>query len=160
MKNASVRGYQKITSSIRCLHCGCPVHWTSVICETCRSNPFKERRMTPRINFRKTFLYDGLVATVHNISEGGVQIKTRTRLSVGKEFRIAFSLGDGIARFGVTVVYIRSLSKGNLLAGLKLVNLPTRQAERLQDFLDSCGKRLTRLSKTNRAHGTPGLRLR
>lgn len=160
MKNASVRGYQRITSSIRCFHCGCPVHWTSVICEKCRSNPFKERRVTPRINFRKTFLYDGLVATVHNISEGGVQIKTQTPLPVGEEFRIAFSLGHGIARFDVTVVYVRSLSKGNVLAGLKLVNLPTRQAERLQDFLDSCGKRLTIPPKTNLAHGTCGLRLR
>jgi hypothetical protein len=103
--------------------------------------------MTPRINFRKTFLYDGLVATVQNISEGGVQIKTQTRLPVGEEFRIAFSLGDGIARFGVTVVYIRSLSKGNVLAGLKLVNLPTRQAERLQDFLDSCGKRFDKTTQ-------------
>jgi hypothetical protein len=156
MKNASVRGYKKTTSSIRCLHCGCPVHWTSVICEKCRSNPFKERRVAPRTNFRKTFLYDGFVATVHNMSAGGVQIKTQTPLPVGEEFRIAFSLGDGMAQFDGTVIYTQSLSKGNSLAGLRFVNLPTRETERLQCFLDSHGKRLTTPPETSFAHGIFG----
>jgi hypothetical protein len=66
-----------------------------------------------------------------------VQIKTKTSLSVGEVFKLAFSLEDGIARFGGIVVYAQSLSNGNLLAGVRFSDLSPRDAGLLNRFLRS-----------------------
>jgi len=130
-------GIEKNTYYLRCLRCGDLVHWTSSVCKKCLANPLQERRETPRIRFQKTFVHDGLFATILNIGVGGVQIKTKTSLSVGEVLKLAFSLEDGIARFGGIVVYAQSLSNGNLLAGVRFSDLSPRDAGPLNRFLRS-----------------------
>lgn len=127
----------KSNSHIRCLSCGNLIHWTSSICENCLSDPAKDPRGTPRISFRKTFMHDGLIATVQNVSEGGVQIRTKKSLSTGEVIRIALSLGDGMVRFCGIVVYVQSLSNGDLLAGIKLAGLSDKDSGLLSRFLET-----------------------
>lgn len=122
---------------VRCPRCGGLVHWSSPICEKCLADPLKDPRETPRVSFRKTFMHDGLIATVYNMSGGGVQIKTKRPLFVGELLKIAFSLEDGMLRFGGIVVYVRFLSAGNLLAGVKFAELSARDSELLNRFLYS-----------------------
>ncbi len=122
---------------IVCLRCGGLVHWTASVCENCLANPLKERRGTLRFNWRKTFIHDDLLATVCNISGGGVQIKTKTSLSIGRVLKMAFSLEEGMIRFYGTVVYSQSLSNGNWLAGVKFDSLLERDARLLDRFLAS-----------------------
>ena len=145
---------------IRCLNCGGLVHWASNMCESCLCDPRKkrdsekswetaerilkkenhlhnERRATPRIKLRKTFLYNGFLAMIQNISQGGIQMRTKTSLPVGKTVKMAFSLGDGIGRFGGSIAYARSLSDANLLAGVKFTELSDKDSRLLRRFLDS-----------------------
>lgn len=122
---------------IHCLRCGRLVHWTSSVCENCLTDPIKDRRGAPRVNFRRTFMHNGFLATVQNISGGGVQIKTGTALSVGEELKIAFSLEAGMLSFGGIIVYAQSLSDGNWLAGVAFTDLSDKDSELLKRFLDS-----------------------
>jgi len=145
---------------IRCLSCGNLVHWAASICESCLADPrkkivsedgrpvttfipttpipsIKDRRTAPRIIVRKTFLHDGLQATIQNMSREGIQIKTKTPLSVGDRLTIALTLENSIVRFGGIVVYVRSLSDGSSLAGLRFVTISDEDTEVLEGFLDS-----------------------
>jgi hypothetical protein len=94
-----------------------------------------ERRGNARINLRKTFVYDDLLAKVCNISRGGVQIKTGSSLSVGEFCTIAFSLENGMLVFEGIVVYVRTLSGSDLLAGLKFAKLSNKHSGVLNRFL-------------------------
>ncbi len=120
---------------IRCLSCGSVVHWTSSTCEVCLSDPMRDPRETTRISFRKTFIHDDLVATIQNVSQGGIQLKTRTALSIGEIVSIALHVENGIVRLCGTVVYSRSLSGGDLLAGIKFHRLSHRDSELWKRFL-------------------------
>ena len=51
--------------------------------------------------------------------------------------RMAFSLGDGIGTFLGSVVYTRSLSEGNILAGVKFADVSRKDSLLLNRFLDS-----------------------
>jgi diguanylate cyclase (GGDEF)-like protein len=97
----------------------------------------KDRRSGPRIKISKTFMHDGLQATVQNISKGGVQIKTKMSLPVGRILKIAFSLGDGIARFVGSVVYTKPLSDGYSLSGVRFTEVSKKDLLLLDRFLDS-----------------------
>jgi diguanylate cyclase (GGDEF)-like protein len=125
----------KGNGSIRCLSCGSFVHWASSTCEGCLSDPMRDPRETPRISFRKTFIHDDLLARIQNISQGGIQLKTRTSLSIGDLVRIALYVEDGIVRLCGTVVYARSLSAGDLLAGIKFYRLCPKDSELWKRFL-------------------------
>lgn len=145
---------------IRCLNCGNLVHWASSVCENCLADPrkkmvsekdqniakgflkkphhpIKEQRKTPRIMIRKTFLHDGLHATIQNISQGGIQIKTKTSLSVGEALNIALVLENKIVRFSGIIVYVRSLSDGNSLAGLRFLEISDEDTRLLNFFVNS-----------------------
>ena len=116
----------EVEGTLRCLNCGSPIHWASDVCENCLVNPLRDRRESARISFRKTFVHDDLLAKFCNISRGGAQIKTRTSLSVGEFRKMAFSLGNAILVLKGTVVYVHSLSGGDLLAGIKFTELADR----------------------------------
>ena len=151
---------KEVDDHIYCVNCSNLVHWASNVCENCLcdprrkkspergqtvasnflsegNHPYKERRATPRIKTRKTFLHDGFLAKIQNISQGGIQMKTRTSLPVDKIVKMAFSLGDGIGRFAGSVVYAHSLSDADLLAGVKFAELSDRDSLLLRRFLDS-----------------------
>jgi hypothetical protein len=57
-------------------------------------------------------MYDDLRATILNISQGGVQIKTWGSVSVGSGIKIVFPLKDGLLRLEGVVVYAESLPGG------------------------------------------------
>jgi len=145
---------------IRCINCGNLVHWASSVCENCLADPrrklvsekarnkgrtllketshlIKERRKTPRIRMRKTFLHDGFQATIQNISREGIQIKTKTPLAVGEAITIALVLENSIVRLNGTVVYLRPISDGYVLAGLQFFEISDENARVLNRFLDS-----------------------
>lgn len=145
---------------IRCLNCGGLAHWAASICENCLADPrkktvsekgqkiageflkapthsTKDRRKTPRISMRKTFLYDGLQATIQNVSREGIQIRTKTPLAVGDALTIALALENSILRFGGIIVYVRRLSDGYSLAGLQFFEIPGGNTEALNGFLDA-----------------------
>jgi hypothetical protein len=86
---------------------------------------------------RKTFLHDGFQATIQNISRDGIQIKTKTPLSVGDSFTIALALENGIVRFGGTIVYLKSLSDGSSLAGMQFFEISEDNTRTLNAFLDA-----------------------
>jgi len=153
-------GLGKDNHSIRCLSCGTLVRRAPSICEDClvdlrkktgsekgpnmagkvlKKTPRapKDRRKSPRVNIRKTFLHDGLQATIQNISREGIQIKTKTPLSVGEAFTIALALENTIVRFGGIIVYVRFLSDGNSLAGLRFLEISDEDTRTLNCFLDS-----------------------
>ncbi len=143
---------------IRCLTCDSLVHWTSHLCENCLADPRKtvsekgekvarevlmkpvyrtnERRKSSRIKMGKTFFYDGLRGTIQNISRGGLQIMTKTPLSVGKPIRMAFNLENAFGRFVGSVVYAQPLSDGNLLVGVEFTRLSDKGLQLLKGFLD------------------------
>jgi len=124
-----VDGYMaQVRTGLRCLNCGSPIHWASDICENCLADPLKDRRENARINLRKTFVYDDLLAKVCNISRGGVQIKTGSSLSVGEFRTIAFSLENGMLVFEGIVVYVQTLSGSDLLAGIRFTELTDRNS--------------------------------
>jgi len=85
---------KEVDDHIYCVNCSNLVHWASNVCENCLcdprrkkspergqtvasnflsegNHPYKERRATPRIKTRKTFLHDGFLAKIQNISQGG-----------------------------------------------------------------------------------------
>jgi len=123
--------------TLRCLHCGSPVHWASEACQNCLADPTKDRREDCRINFRKTFLYDDFVAKFCNISRGGAQIKTRAPLSLGELLKMAFYWDNAMLVLKGTVVYVRPLSGGDSLAGVRFTELTDRDSELLDRFLCS-----------------------
>ncbi len=82
-------------------------------------------------------MHNGFLATVQNISGGGVQIKTGTALSAGEKLKIAFSLEAGMLSFGGIIMYAQSLSDGNWLAGVKFTDLSDKDSKLLKRFLDS-----------------------
>lgn len=128
----------KARHTIRYLNCGSPVGLMTSTCETCLSDPFKDRRGNRRTSFRKTFMYDGLIATIHNISRGGIQIKTNAVLRIGQELKIGFSLDGGMVKVRGTIVYVQSLSHGKMLAGIEFSELSEKDSELLNRFLNSC----------------------
>jgi len=153
-------GLGKDNHSIRCLSCGTLVRRAPSICENRLADlrkrtgsekgqnigekvlkkpprSGKDRRKSPRVNIRKTFLHDGLQATIQNISREGIQIKTKTPLCVGEAFTIALALENTIVRFGGVIVYVRSLSDGNSLAGLRFLEISDEDTRTLNCFLDS-----------------------
>jgi hypothetical protein len=90
-------------------------------------------------------MHNAFLATIQNISRGGVQIKTKAPLPVGEVLKLAFSLERDIARFDGTIVYAQSLSNGDLLAGLEFDGYSYRDARLLNRFLDSRRKSLTNI---------------
>jgi len=131
-------GYHpKFGSTIRCLNCGSPIHWASEVCQNCLADPSKDRRENSRVIFRKTFVYDDLVAKFCNISRGGAQIKTRAPLSVGELLRMAFYWDNAMLVLKGTVVYVHPLSGGDSLAGVKFTELTDRDSGLLDRFLGS-----------------------
>jgi diguanylate cyclase (GGDEF)-like protein len=144
----------------RCLNCGGLVHWAAAICESCLADPrkrivvekghtadltqtkqaslaAKDRRKTPRVRVRKTFLHDGFQATIQNLSRDGIQIKTKMHLAVGEALTVAMTLNNAIVRFGGTVIYLKSLSDGNSLAGLRFLHMSPDTRQSLDEFLGS-----------------------
>ena len=145
---------------IRCVNCASLVHWASSVCESCLADPRRkmlsekgqdrtsklvtestrpatERRKTPRIRMRKTFLHDGFQATIQNISQEGIQIKTRTPLAVGDAISLALVLENNILRLNGTVVYLRPISGGYSLAGLSFFDVSDDNYRILNRFLGS-----------------------
>jgi diguanylate cyclase (GGDEF)-like protein len=145
---------------IHCLNCRHLVHWAASICENCLADPRRkppserrrnvgdtplsvslhpsnDRRKSPRVKMTKTFMHDGLQATIQNISREGIQIRTKTALAVGDALTIALALERGIVRFGGTVVYLKSLADGQSLAGLRFLDLSAEDARVLDGFLKS-----------------------
>lgn len=152
-------GIEKDDHCIRCLNCGSLVHWTSSMCENCLADPLKktdskksqeiaraflrevsqsveDRRRSPRIRVRKTIKQDSLVATIHNISRGGLQIETRKSLSVGHILNIALPLEGDDAKLNGVVVYVQSLSDGGSLAGIQFSGISNEDSRLLKRFLD------------------------
>jgi len=126
-----LEGYvPKARHAICCLNCGSPVSLTTSVCERCRSDPFTDR------------MYDGLIATIHNISRGGIQIKTNAPLHAGQDLKIGFSLDGGIVKLRGTIVYCQSLSHGKVLAGVKFSELSEKDSELLNRFLTSCSSEM------------------
>jgi diguanylate cyclase (GGDEF)-like protein len=144
---------------IRCLTCGSLVDSASPVCANCMADPrrktssetdeniareslkestypYTDRRKTPRIQMRKTFLYDGLQATIHTISQGGAQLKTKASLSVGESIKLAFPLENGMTRFVGSVVYRRVLSGGSLLVGIQFTQIPHHDRLLLNRFIN------------------------
>ena len=144
---------------VRCVNCGSFIHWASNICEICLCDPRKmrraersqeminnflkqgthscqERRASPRIRMQRTFLHDGFLATVQNISQGGVQISTQESLVIGKTVRMAFPLKQGIGRFIGSIIYVSPLSDAYFLAGLKFSKLSHKDFALLKSYLD------------------------
>jgi hypothetical protein len=145
---------------IHCVNCGNLVHWASSVCENCLADPRKkiviqrpgndphlpfrempritqERRGSPRIRLKKTFLHDGFQATIQNMSQEGIQIRTKTPLAVGDTLTIALVLENTIVRLNGTVVYLRPLSDGYVLAGLRFLDTSDENSRVLTRFLDS-----------------------
>jgi two-component system cell cycle response regulator len=145
---------------IHCVNCGNLVHWASWVCESCladprkkvaieksreRSGPLlreiirteKERRRSPRVRLKKTFLHDGFQATIQNMSQEGIQIKTRMPIAVGDMLTIALVLENNIVRFNGTVVYLRPLSDGHSLAGLRFFDISDENSRILSRFLET-----------------------
>jgi diguanylate cyclase (GGDEF)-like protein len=144
---------------IRCLNCGCRVHWTSTVCGNCLSDPlrrsdseksreiartlFKEihpslddRRRSPRIRIRKPMMDERLQATITNVSLGGAQISTETSLTLGKTLRVALPLeGEDLQLSGV-VVYVQSTGESGSVAGIQFSEISDDQSQRLKSFLD------------------------
>ncbi len=152
-------GLDQEAHTIRCLNCGHLVHWTSTTCDKCLADPlrkkdaeksqeiarsflreadisYEDRRKAPRIRVRKTVMYDSLEATLHNISWGGVQIKTDASLSVGSRLSIAVPLEGEDARLGGVVVYVQPLPEGGSLAGIKFSEISKEESRLLNLFLD------------------------
>jgi diguanylate cyclase (GGDEF)-like protein len=144
---------------LRCLTCGSLVYWASSLCEKCLADPIRkkssgqgleraigfprkkpnkpmDRRKKRRVMVRKTFMYDGLVAKILNISRGGAQIKTKTPLSVGEGLNMAFTLEDGIVRTCGIVVYVRPVADGYFLAGIEFVDVSDEGSRRFDRFFD------------------------
>lgn len=144
---------------ICCLTCGSLVYRASPVCGNCMADPRKktasekgkniarqslresiypanDRRKSPRVPMRKTFLSDGFQATIHNISQGGVQLRTKTSLPVGKQVKLAFHLDNGIGRFVGSAVYCQPLSDGNLLVGVRFAQIFHHGSLLLNRFLD------------------------
>jgi diguanylate cyclase (GGDEF)-like protein len=144
---------------IHCVNCGNLVHWASWVCENCLADPRKkvvidkgrmtpgppsreppgldqERRRSPRIRVKKTFLHDGFQATIQNMSQEGIQIKTRSPIAVGDMLTIALVLENSIVRFNGTVVYLRPLSDGYSLAGLRLSDISDENSRIISRFLN------------------------
>ncbi len=145
---------------IRCLNCGGLVHWASSMCEYCltdprrktdrergkrisgsshdkAAHPFQDRRKSPRVKVKKTFLHDGFQATIQNVSREGIQIKTNTPLSVGEPLTIALAFEKHILKFGGTIVYVKPLSDGSSVAGLRFFEISDEDTHLLNSFLDS-----------------------
>lgn len=150
---------EKESHTIRCLNCGNPVHWASTTCDKCLGDPlrktdlkksdeiasnflrkgslaFEDRRTSPRIRIRKNIVHDSLKATIHNISWGGVQIKTEASLSVGSMLNIDVPLEDDETKLGGVVVYVQSLPEGGSLAGIKFSEISHEDSRLLNLFLD------------------------
>jgi diguanylate cyclase (GGDEF)-like protein len=150
----------KDSSFMRCQSCGNLLSAGSSVCKNCMADPRvkpvseknqtppgdsgkeppqspKDRRRSPRIQIKKTFLHDGFQATIQNISREGIQIKTRTPLSVGEPLTIALALDNTIVRFGGIIVYVRSLSDGHCLAGLRFLEISDQDTRTINCFLDS-----------------------
>lgn len=145
--------------TIRCLNCGNPVHWASTTCENCLADPLRktdsgkgqeiarsllrelspahdDRRKSPRIRVRETIQHDSIEATIHNISWGGVQIKTETSLSVGSMLNIALPVQGGTEKLRGLVVYAQSLPDGGSLAGIQFSEISNEVSRALNLFLD------------------------
>jgi diguanylate cyclase (GGDEF)-like protein len=101
------------------------------------SYPAIERRKSPRIKIEKTFVCDGFQATILNISQGGIQIKTKASVPVGKILKMAFSLGSSIVSLVGSVIYRLPLSDGHSLMGLKFTEVSKKDSTLLNRFLDS-----------------------
>ena len=144
---------------IRCLTCGGLVHRVSPVCGNCMADPRKDspsergenlarksipesthpnkdRRKDPRVPIRKIFLYDGLQATIHNISPGGLQLKTKVSLPVRRQVKLALQLEGSIGRFIGSVVYCQPLSNRNLLVGVQFTQISHHDSLLLNRFLD------------------------
>jgi hypothetical protein len=150
----------KDNSEIRCINCGSLVHWEQNVCECCLSDPRKirgpgrpqqtapsyrkdedyrcfERRVDPRVRIHKTFLHDGFLATIQNISQGGVQIKTKESIRVGRTIKTAFTMNGGIVKPLGLVMYVHLLPGPDRLVGLRFVKLSHNDLVLLRCFLDS-----------------------
>lgn len=150
---------EKESHTIRCLNCGNPVHWASTTCDQCLGDPlrktdskksdeiastflrkgsptFEDRRESPRIRIRKNIVHDSLNATIHNISWGGVQIKTEASLSVGSMLNIDVPLEGDETKLGGVVVYVQSLPEGGALAGIRFSEISREDSRLLNLFLD------------------------
>jgi len=101
------------------------------------SYPAIERRKSPRIKIEKTFVCDGFQATILNISQGGIQIKTKASAPVGRILKMAFSLGSSIVSLVGSVIYRLPLSDGHSLMGLKFTEVSRKDSTILNRFLDS-----------------------
>jgi len=142
---------------IRCLNCDHLVHWAADVCENCLANPRKKeapvisekqiaellghgsdanRRRSPRVKLQKTFMYDGFQATIVDIAQGGVQIKTRTPLSVGQVVRFAFTLPDRLIRFEGKVVHTRLATGGNVIAGIAFEKISEDHAAAVMQYIE------------------------
>jgi diguanylate cyclase (GGDEF)-like protein len=152
-------GMEENNHCVRCLNCGNLVHWTSSLCKNCLADPLREtdsqrgreiarsflkevhpsledRRKSPRVRIRKPLVDDQLKAIIHNISWGGLQIRTETPLSVGGPIRIAFPVEGKDVKFGGIVVYVQSLTEGGSLAGIRFSEISEENSKLLKRFLD------------------------
>ncbi len=96
----------------------------------------KERRKSPRVRLHKAFMYNGFQATIINIGRGGLQIKTRTPLSVGQVVTVAFPLSGRIINTEGKVVHTRLSSDGSLVAGLPFDRISEDHASVVASFLE------------------------
>ena len=152
-------GIEKDDHMIRCLNCGHLVQWTSSICENCMADPLRktdstkgqeiartflrevgrsveDRRKAPRIRIRRTIIHDSLQAITHNISMGGLQIKTDASLSVGKTIKIPLPLKKSKLTLDGIVVYVQSLADAGSLVGVQFSEMSLQDSRLLNDFLD------------------------
>ena len=141
---------------IQCANCGHMVHWAAIVCDNCLVDPRRrkergiseeertkwvgqgaaeERRKGPRIKLRKTFMYDGFQATIIDIAQGGLQIKTRAPVSVGQVLTIAFTLPDRLIRFKGNVVHAGTTANGRLIAGVTFDEISEDDASAVAHFI-------------------------
>ncbi|NIO04880.1 MAG: diguanylate cyclase [Proteobacteria bacterium] len=153
------RGMRKESHTIRCLNCGNPVHWSSTTCDKCLADPlqktdsrkaqkiastylreasssYEDRRGSPRIRIRETITHDNIQAVLHNISWGGIQIKTEASLSIGRRLNVALPLEGEDAKLGGVVVYVQPIPDGGSLAGIKFSKTSKEDSRLLNLFLD------------------------
>ncbi len=81
-------------------------------------------------------MHDNIQAALHNISWGGLQIKTEASLSIGRRLNVALPLEGEDATLGGVVVYVQPLPDGGSLAGIKFSEVSKEDSRLLNLFLD------------------------